>query len=62
MKLAPEKTKLLAFAAPRHRTILDFTKLVSQIEIENTVLKFSETAEHVGIVQSSSSNLPHILD
>ena len=62
VKLAPEKTKLLAFTAPRHKTILEFTKLVSIIEIENTVINFSDTAEHVGIVRSSSSNLPHILD
>ena len=62
VKLAPEKTKLLAFTAPRHKTILEFTKIVAQIEIENTKINFSETAEHVGIVRSSSSNLPHILD
>ena len=35
---------------------------MAQIEIENTKINFSETAEHVGIVRSSSSNLPHILD
>ena len=62
VKLAPEKTKLLAFASPRHKTILEFSKLTSQIMIENTQIKFSDTAEHVGIVRSSSSNLPHILD
>ena len=62
VKLAPEKTKLLAFTAPRHKKIFEFTKIVSQIKIENTEINFSETAEHVGIVRSSSSNQPHILD
>ena len=60
--LAPEKTKLLAFAAPRHKTLIQFTKLTSKLEIQNTEIQFSDTAEHVGIVRSSSGNLPHILD
>ena len=60
--LAPEKTKLLAFAAPRHKTLVTFTKLTSVVQIENTEIKFSDTAEHVVIVRSSSGNLPHILD
>ena len=60
--LAPEKTKLLAFAAPRHKTLIQFTKLTSKLEIENTEIQFSDTADHVGIVRSSSGNLPHILD
>ena len=60
--LAPEKTKLLCFSAPRHKSLVQFAKLTSQITIGNTEIKFSETAEHVGIVRSSSGNLPHILD
>ena len=60
--LAPEKTKLLAFSAPRHKTQVQFAKLTSQLKIGDTEIKFSETAEHVGIVRSSSGNLPHILD
>ena len=60
--LAPEKTKLLAFSAPRHKTQVQFAKLTSNMKIGDTEIKFSETAEHVGIVRSSSGNLPHILD
>ena len=60
--LAPEKTKLLAFAAPRHKTIIEFSKLTSKLVIKDKEIKFSDTAEHVGIVRSSSGNLPHILD
>ena len=60
--LAPEKTKLLAFAAPRHKTIVEFSKLTSKFVIKDREIKFSDTAEHVGIVRSSSGNLPHILD
>ena len=52
----------MAFAAPRHKTLIDFTKLTSRLVIENTEIKFSETADHVGIVRSSSGNLPHIMD
>lgn len=60
--LAPEKTKLLCFSAPRHRNLVQFAKLTAQIKIDNTEIQFSETAEDVGIVRSSSGNLPHILD
>ena len=60
--LAPEKTKLIAFAAPRHKTIVEFSKSTSKLVIKNREIKFSDTAEHVGIIRSSSGNLPHILD
>ena len=60
--LAPEKTKLLAFAAPRHKTTVEFSKLTSNIVIKNREIQFSDTAEHVGIIRSSSGNLPHLLD
>ena len=63
VKLAPEKTKLFAFASPKHKPDIDYFKLVNNIQIDGTNINFTSTAEHVGIVRSSDySNLPHILD
>ena len=39
-----------------------FSKFTSKLVIKDKEIKFSDTAEHVGIVRSSSGNLPHILD
>ena len=61
--LAPEKTKLLSFSAPRHKATIDYIELVSDIAIAGVPVQFSTTADHVGIVRScDTSNVPHILD
>ena len=61
--LAPEKTKLLAFSTPKHRSDINYLQLVNSIKISGTPITFAGTAEHVGLVRSSdNSNLPHILD
>ena len=60
--LAPEKTKLLYSSAPRLKSLVQFAKLKSNISIDNTKIKFSETSEQVGIVRSFSGNLPQFLD
>ena len=63
VKLAPEKTKLLAFSLPKHKPDIEYLNLVNDIKIDGTSINFAPTAEHVGIVRSSDySNLPHILD
>ena len=36
--------------------------MVSPININNFPIKFSSSAEHVGVVRSNSGNLPHIWD
>ena len=60
--LAPEKTKLVAFAAPHHQHLVDYQKMVSPIKIDDIDIEFATSAEHVGIVRSVDGNLPHILD
>ena len=61
--LAAEKTKLLAFSSTKHKSDVGYLELVNNLQINNTNIEFSHTAEHVGIVRSSdNSNLPHILD
>ena len=59
--LTQMKTKLLCFSAPRHKNIVQFAKLTSQIKIGNTEIQFSDTKEHVGIVRSSSGIFPTFL-
>ena len=61
--LAPEKTKLLAFSTPKHRSDVSYLELINNLQINGTCINFTSTADHVGIVRSSdNSNLPHILD
>ena len=58
--LAPEKTKLMAFAAPRHKLLVDYQKAVSPITINQVPISFTDAAEHVGVTRSVHGNLPHI--
>ena len=58
--LAPEKTKLMVFSAPRHKDLVSYKQAISPININGTPIKFVSTAEHVGVTRSISGNLPHI--
>ena len=58
--LAPEKTKLLVFSAPRHKSIVSYQKAISPIAIDGVNINFVTTAEHVGVIRSTDGNLPHI--
>ena len=58
--LAPEKTKLMVFSAPRHKDLVSYQQAISPISINGTPIKFVSTAEHVGVIRSISGNLPHI--
>ena len=59
--LVPEKTKLLAFSPPGQELCVEYSKLISPINIHGNFIPFSETAEHVGIVRSIHGNGPSIL-
>ena len=58
--LAPEKTKLVAFFKKSHKQLVKFQELISPITIDETPIKFSSTAEHVGVIRSNDGNLPHL--
>ena len=58
--LAPEKTKLVAFSKKSHKQLVNFQEQISPITIDQTPIKFSTTAEHVGVIRSTDGNLPHI--
>ena len=62
--LVPEKTKLLAFspATESAQHSLKIAELINPIFIADLNIKFSDTAEHVGVLRSSSEgNMPHVL-
>ena len=59
--LVPEKTKLMAFYPASQSINVYYQKLISNIHINNTKIQFTDEAEHVGIIQNVSGNLPHLL-
>ena len=59
--LAPEKTKLLVFSAPRHKKIVEQQVSINTLSINNIPIKISSVAEYVGVLRSPDGNLPHIL-
>ena len=54
--LCAEKTKLLLYADKT------FSVPLNPIMINNEAIKFSDEAEHVGVVRSTKGNLPNILN
>ena len=61
MQLSSEKTKLLAYAKKDMAAYFEYWKYVNPIEVNGTNIKFSETAENVGVVRSVTGNLPSLL-
>ena len=59
--LVPSKTKLLVYANPEHKHQVDIAQLLNPINIDDVAVKFSNEAEHVGIVRNISGNLPNLL-
>ena len=63
VELVPEKTKLLAFSNVNDKIFLNYVKLISPISLNNERIEFSDEAEHVGILRSTSGgNLPNIVE
>ena len=59
VELSASKTKLLIFNS-KDTVYTKYCRLVSPIHMGSTDIKFVNTAEHVGIIRSTSGNLPHI--
>ena len=62
VKLVPDKTKLLGYATPRKKHLLDQAVLVNPLTIDGHPIPFSSELEHVGVVRNISGNLPNILN
>ena len=61
VELCAEKTKLQAYCTKKTSLITQYQKDISPIKISNTLIPFVDSAEHVGIIRSTTSNLPAIL-
>ena len=61
VQLCIEKTKLLVVATPSMAPLVEYMKLTSPVNIRGEKIDFVDTAEHVGIIRSESSNLPNLI-
>ena len=61
VQLVASKTKLLPIFLPRHSFLVEYAKLVNTVTVNNTVVEFVSDAEHVGVIRSSTGNMPNIL-
>ena len=63
VQLVPDKTRLLVFYKDQNSHIVKYSKLISNISLYEQEITFSTTAEHLGVVRtSSSSNIPNIVE
>ena len=64
VKLVPSKTKLMVFAsaAKDQQYQVELAKILNPIKVDNTPVEFNTEAEHVGIIRSTSGNLPNLLN
>ena len=63
VQLVPDKTKLVVFSKNEDAELVKYPKLISPIVLDGHRLEFSEMAEHLGIVRSSSpGNMPNIVE
>ena len=61
VELCADKTKLQAFATSSMEFVVEYARNTHSLEINGAKLPFSQNAEHVGILRSTSGNGPTIL-
>ena len=61
MDLSHEKTKLQVFSHKNSLKDVDYWSRAAPVSIQNNFIDFVDTAEHVGILRSTTGNFPHIL-
>ena len=62
VKLEPSKTKLLAYCQDKQSFLVDHALNCQEIKINSKAIKIATEVEHVGIVRSTTGNLPHIVN
>ena len=63
VQLVPDKTKLVVFYKNEDAELVKYPKLMSPIVLDEQKIEFSDLAEHLGIVRSSSpGNMPNIVE
>ena len=60
--LVPDKTKLQVFLPTSLALLADYFTLSSPLSINSDKIVFTDTAEHVGVIRSTSGNLPNIMN
>jgi hypothetical protein len=60
--LRADKTKLQVFSNKNSNMPAYYAKVISPINMDGITVSFVEEAEHVGLIRSTSGNLPHILN
>ena len=61
VEMVPEKTKLISFTPKGLENYVYYQRITSPISVAGQKISFSNDAEHVGIVRSSSGNMPNVL-
>ena len=62
VNLCIEKTKLQVIHTPAMANYVEYSKLISPVNIGGKYIPFVDSAEHVGIWRNSFGNLPNILN
>ena len=61
VQLSSDKTKLLVYHRKDQQATVDYWQHINPIKVNGIPIKFSETAEHVGMLRSVVGNLPSLL-
>ena len=62
VELVQDKTKLQVFLPSSLTPFANYLKTSPLLSIDHNCLTFTDTAEHVGIIRSTTGNLPNLLD
>ena len=62
VELVQDKTKLQVFLPSSLTPFANYFKTSPLLSIDHNCLTFTDTAEHVGIIRSTTGNLPNLLD
>ena len=54
VQLVPEKTRLLVFTKDPKNPLVNYSKMINPISLYGQTIPFSDTAEHLGIIRSTS--------
>ena len=62
VKLEPSKTKLLAYYQDKQAFLVEHAINCHKITINNTPVSLATEVEHVGVLRSTTGNLPHLMN
>ena len=62
VKLCAEKTKLLVISPKNNREQIELVKLANTLSLDGSHINFVDSAEHVGVIRSTSGNILNIFN